>query len=92
MRINWFKGSKNIIGERVREARLRERPNITQLDLSARLGVLGFDIDRVSISKLEAGKRFVADFEVVAISKALHISVEWLLIGNEKLLSSLFDG
>lgn len=47
-----------------------------------RLGVIGFNIDRVSISKIEAGARFAADYEAVAIAKALNISIEWLLTEN----------
>lgn len=81
MKINWHKGSKNIIGLRVREARVKANPPVTQQDLSARLGVLGIDIYRVSISKIESGDRFVADFEVVAIAEALSVNVEWLLKG-----------
>lgn len=80
MKIYWYKGSKNIVGKRVREARLKAIPIITQQDLSARLEVLGYNIDRVSISKIEAGDRFVADYEVVGLAKALGVSVDWLLI------------
>ena len=79
MKIYWYKGSKNIIGKRVREARLKATPVITQQDLSARLEVLGYNIDRVSISKIEAGDRFVADYEVVGLATALGVSLEWLL-------------
>ena len=79
MKIYWYQGSKNIIGKRVKEARQKSNPPLTQQDLSARLCVLGFSIDRVSISKIEAGDRFVADYEVVAIAKALNVSLEWLL-------------
>ena len=82
MKIYWYNGSKNIIGERVKEARQNSNPTLTQQDLSARLGVIGFNIDRVSISKIEAGDRFVADYEVVAIAKALNVSLEWLLTGK----------
>ena len=84
MKIFWYKGSKNIIGRRVKEARLNQNPQITQQDLSAKLGVLGFNIDRVSISKIESGDRFVPDYEVVALSEALNVSIDWLLKGNEK--------
>lgn len=82
MKIYWHNGSKNIIGSRVREARAKASPQITQQDLSARLEVLGYNIDRVSISKIESGSRFVADYEVVGLTKALNVSVEWLLSGE----------
>lgn len=79
MRIFWHNGSKNIIGSRVREARQGANPIITQQDLSARLEVMGYNIDRVSISKIESGDRFVPDYEVVAIAEALNVSLNWLL-------------
>lgn len=82
MRIYWHEGSKNIIGKRLKKARQKSNPPLTQQDLSARLEVMGFNLDRVSISKIEAGDRFVADYEVVAIAKALNVSLEWLLTGN----------
>jgi transcriptional regulator with XRE-family HTH domain len=72
-------GRKNLIGPQVRMARLRSRTAITQQDLSARLAVLGVDMDRTAISKIEAGERVVADFELLALSRALGVSVEWLL-------------
>lgn len=80
MKIHWYHGSKNIVGRRVREARLNANPQITQQELSAKLEVLGYYIDRVSISKIESGDRFVADYEIVGLAKALNVSVEWLLI------------
>lgn len=82
MKIYWHNGSKNIIGQRVKEARKNASPPLTQQDLSARLEVNGYLIDRVSISKIEAGDRFVADYEVVAIAQALNIPVKWLLTGT----------
>ena len=79
MKIYWHNGSKNIIGKRVREARLKAHPQITQQDLSARLEIMGYNIDRVSISKIESGNRFVADYEVVGLATALGVDAEWLL-------------
>lgn len=81
MKIYWFNDSKNIIGKRVKEARTKSSPTVTQQDLSSRLAAMGVNIDRVSISKIESGDRFVADYEVVAIADALKVSIEWLLKG-----------
>jgi len=83
MKIYWYEGSKNIIGSRVKEARLNSNPAISQADLSARLEIMGFKIDRVSISKIESGDRFVPDYEVMALAKALKVSVVWLLEGKK---------
>jgi len=84
MKIYWYEGKRNIIADRVRKARSKFKPPITQADLAARLETLGMTIDRVSISKIESGNRFVADYEVVALAKALKVSLDWLLLGEEK--------
>ena len=71
--------SKNIVGPRVREARRKAKPPITQKDLAARLEVLGLEIDQAKISKIEQDIRPVLDYEVVALASALKVSVGWLL-------------
>lgn len=69
----------NIVGERVKQARLRRNPPLTQDQLSGQLAKLGVAIDRAGISKIEIGARFVVDFEVKALAKVLGVSVSWLL-------------
>lgn len=73
---------KNIIGQRVREARKKAKPSITQLDLVARLQTEGLSVDQSALSKIESGLRPVTDIEVVALAKALKVSAEWLLSSN----------
>lgn len=73
---------RNIVGPRVRQARKAAKPPITQLDLVARLQTLGVTIDQSGLSKLENGQRPVSDMEVVALTKALKVSVAWLLEGT----------
>lgn len=70
---------RNIVGPRVKEARLKHKPALTQKELAAKLKQLGFDIDRVGISKIETGLRQVHDREVVMLAQALDVSVSWLL-------------
>lgn len=72
-----YNGSRNICGRRVLEA--RRRNSITQFDLAARLQTEGINIERDSISKIESGKRFVADYELLTMAKVLNVSVLWLL-------------
>jgi transcriptional regulator with XRE-family HTH domain len=70
--------SKNVIGERVRLARLAMRPRVSQEDLSGRLAARGIQITQTGISKLENRQRYVMDYEALAIAKALRVSVSWL--------------
>lgn len=70
--------SKNVVGRRVKQARLDSKPRITQNELTARLQVMGIAIDRSMLSKIETGNRPVLDVEVAALAKALNVSVAWL--------------
>jgi transcriptional regulator with XRE-family HTH domain len=71
--------SLNIIGDRVRNARARRKPALTQDELSGQLAALGVTIDRAGISKIESGTRSVLDYELKALAKLLGVSVGWLL-------------
>lgn len=77
MKIYDYNGRKNICGERIHEARCKMR--LTQSDLAARLQIVGIIIERDSISRIEIGTRFVADYELKELSKILKVSVNWLL-------------
>ena len=77
MKIYDYNGKKNICGQRIHEARRRLR--MTQSDFAARLQVEGIIIERDSISRIEIGTRFVADYELREIAKILNVSVDWLL-------------
>jgi transcriptional regulator with XRE-family HTH domain len=71
--------SQNLVGKRLKEARSKANPPLTQEELSEKLAKLGVSIDRAGIAKIETGIRGVLDFELVAIAKALDIKVTWLL-------------
>ena len=77
MKIYDYNGKKNICGDRVHEARCKHR--LTQSDLAARLQVAGIVIERDPVSRIELGTRFVADYELREIARALNVSVNWLL-------------
>ena len=55
--------------------KIRKEQKITQDELCARMQVMGYQISRSDISKLENGKKFITDFELVGFSKALKISI-----------------
>ncbi|MBO5021196.1 MAG: XRE family transcriptional regulator, partial [Clostridia bacterium] len=52
---------------------------LTQTYLDAKLQINGIIIERDSISRIEIGTRFVADYELRELSKILKVSVNWLL-------------
>lgn len=70
---------KNVIGPRIREARLSEKPVATQQDISARLDVLGITLSASSIGKIENGTRPVTDIQLLGFAKALKVTTSYLL-------------
>ena len=77
MKIYDFNGSKNICGRRVKEA--RRSLNLSQEELAARLQVEGVNIERDSVSRIEIGTRFVADYELLVLCKILGVTPSYLL-------------
>lgn len=67
----------NICGKKVAE--YRKELKISQRELADRLQIIGLDVDKNAIQRIEAGKRFVTDIEIVALSRVLKISFEKLL-------------
>ena len=57
------------------KSNIRKEEKITQEDLCARMQVLGYQINRSDISKIENCNKFIADFEVLGFAKALNKSI-----------------
>ena len=66
----------NIIGSRIKEARIRAE--MSQKQLSEKLELLAVYTCRGSISRIENGQRAVTDIEIDAISKVLNVSLDYL--------------
>jgi transcriptional regulator with XRE-family HTH domain len=66
---------RNVIGSRVRLARLKHKPAVSQDDLAGRLAAHGVVMDRTAISRIESQTRYVMDYEAEAIALALKVSV-----------------
>ncbi len=82
MKIYDYNGRKNICGDRVREARLKRR--MSQSDLAAKLQVAGVIIERDSISRIESGTRFVADYELKLLAEIFKVDLAWLLTPDDE--------
>ena len=77
MKIYDYHGKKNVCGDRVRDARQKQR--LTQEDLAAKLQIAGVIMERDSVSRIEIGTRFVTDYELMVFSKVLDVSMQWLV-------------
>ena len=70
-------GWNNICGKKIAE--LRINLGFSQRQLADKLQLVGIDIDKNAIQRIECGKRFITDIEVVAFSKVFNVSLEDLL-------------
>ena len=71
-------GRNNICGIKIRE--LRSRMNdVSQKRLADMLQLLGLDLDKNAIQRIESGKRFVTDIELVHLANVLKRTVAELL-------------
>ena len=66
-----MKHRKNIIGPNVR--RLRNNQDISQEALAAKCQLIGWDISREGIAKIESQVRGVSDIELLKLAKALRV-------------------
>jgi transcriptional regulator with XRE-family HTH domain len=70
-------GANNLIGEKLSEK--RKAIALSQKKFADRLQLLGLDVDKNAIQRIECGKRFVTDIELTFICKALDVSPNDLL-------------
>ena len=57
---------------------------MSQNELAAKMQVEGITIERDSISRVEIGTRFVADYELKVFAKVLNVNILWLLAITEE--------
>ncbi|MBE6574641.1 MAG: helix-turn-helix transcriptional regulator [Ruminococcaceae bacterium] len=67
---------QNIIGEKIKEARIKA--GMSQQMLSNKLELMAVYTCRGSISRIETGNRMITDIEIDAISKILNVSLDYL--------------
>lgn len=82
MKIYWYEGKKNIVSEQVKV--LRKEKGLTQKALAEQLQLMGFDFNDLTILRIEAGSRFVADYELMALADFFNVSSDYLLGRTEK--------
>ena len=58
---------------------LREKANLTQEQLSAKLQTMGCDITRSAIAKIEVGQRHIYPDEIILIKEILNTSFDEIL-------------
>lgn len=75
-------GEKNLISNRLKE--LREMHGMSQRDLASALQLLGIDMDKNVIIRIETNKRYVTDLEIQALSNLFQVSCDYLINGTKE--------
>lgn len=74
-------GENNISGRNV--AMYRKAAGLSQNQLASQLQLHGLDVDKNAIQRIEAGKRFVTDIELVYLCDVLGVTYTDLLDRSE---------
>ena len=74
-------GEKNLTGARLKE--LRAKAGLSQRDLARQLQLIGVDMDKNVITRIETNKRYVTDLELQALSQIFKVSYQYLIDGEE---------
>lgn len=77
MKIYWDGKSKNIIGAKIKQLRINK--NLTQKALAEKLQLEGYEFSDLTILRIEQGKRFVPDYEVLALATFFGVTTDYLL-------------
>ena len=72
-----YNGKLNILGNIIKQ--YRESNDLTLMELSNKLLLIGIDIPKNSLQRLEQGKRIIKDYELAGFSKVFNVSIDTLL-------------
>lgn len=72
-----YNGRLNVTSEKIKELRIKN--NLSLSELSTKLALMGIDISKPSLHKLEIGKRILKDYELYALAQVFHVPLEDLL-------------
>ncbi len=71
----------NVIGPQIKH--LREQSNITQEELTARCNLIGWNISRSTLAKIESRVRRITDSEIALMAEALKVEISELYKTSE---------
>ena len=71
--------SNNLCGKNVSALRKAKSPKMSQRALADKLQLLGIDVDKNAIQRIECGKRFVTDIELRALAEVFSVTLDELI-------------
>ena len=72
-------GRNNICGEKIYILRKEANPKMSQRILAEKCQLLGLDLDKNAIQRIECGKRFVTDIELACFCTIFNVDYNELL-------------
>lgn len=72
---NKNKGKNNLCGENIRVLRLSYPTRLSQRALADKMQLIGIDVDKNAIQRIESGKRFVTDIELKAFAEIFDVNI-----------------
>lgn len=75
-------GDKNLISQRL--IALRKEHHLSQRDLSRKLQLAGYDMDKNVITRIETNSRYVTDIEIRALAHIFGVTCDYLIEGKKK--------
>ena len=67
----------NVSSNKIKELRMKN--NLSLSGLSAKLALMGIDISKPSLHKLETGQRILKDYELYGLAYIFNVPIEYLL-------------
>lgn len=67
----------NVTGKKIKELRIKN--NLSLSNLSIKLALMGIDISKPSLHKLENGNRVIKDYELYGLSEVFNVPMTELL-------------
>lgn len=72
-------GKNNLCGDKIRDLRVNYPTKLSQRALADKMQLIGIDVDKNAIQRIESGKRFVTDIELKALAEIFSVSTDYLI-------------
>lgn len=72
-------GRNNLCGDNIRKLRLSYPTKLSQRALADKMQLIGIDVDKNAIQRIECGKRFVTDIELKGFAEIFEVSLDELV-------------
>ena len=72
-------GANNLCGKKICELLQAYHPKLSQRALADKMQLIGIDLDKNAIQRIECGKRFVTDIELKAFAQIFSVNISELV-------------